>query len=38
MEPSMKKKADGWNIPVQIALKRYVYDRVYQPSEQHTHK
>jgi len=24
----MKKKADGWNIPIQIALKRYIYDRV----------
>ena len=32
MDPSMKKKADGWNISVQLALKRYVYDRIYQPS------
>lgn len=29
----MKKKADGWNIPIQIALKRYIYDRIYQPQE-----
>jgi hypothetical protein len=24
----MKKKVDGWNISIQIALKRYIYDRV----------
>lgn len=29
----MKKKTDGWNISVQLALKRYVYERIYQPSE-----
>jgi hypothetical protein len=27
VDPSMKKKADAWNISVQIALKRYIYDR-----------
>jgi hypothetical protein len=34
----MKKKADGWNIPVQVALKRYVYDRTNKPTENMTHK
>ncbi len=29
MDPSMKKKADAWNQSVQLALKRYIYDRIY---------
>lgn len=38
MDPSMKKKADGWNIPIQIALKRYIYDRINKANETHTPK
>ena len=38
MDPSMKKKTDGWNKSVQLALKRYVYDRLYIPSTDHTPK
>ena len=34
----MKKKTDGWNKSVQLALKRYVYDRLYTPSSEHTPK
>lgn len=38
MDPSMKKKQDGWNIPIQVALKRYIYDRIYLPSDTPTPK
>ena len=34
----MKKKADGWNIPIQIALKRYIYDRVNKANDSLTPK
>lgn len=34
----MKRKADAWNIPIQLALKRYIYDREYIPSQHHTPK
>ena len=26
----MKRKADAWNKSVQLALKRYIYDRIYE--------
>jgi hypothetical protein len=29
----MKKKADAWNKSVQLALKRYIYERIYEPNE-----
>lgn len=38
MDPSMKKKADGWNIPIQTALKRYIYDRINKSSPNDTPK
>lgn len=38
LDPSMKMKADSWNIPIQLALKRYIYDRQYIPSPEHTPK
>lgn len=34
----MKKKADGWNISIQIALKRYIYDRINRSSPNDTPK
>lgn len=30
--PSVKIKIECWNIPIQIALKRYIYDSVYDPN------
>lgn len=27
--PSLKIKAECWNISVQVALKRYIYEQVY---------
>lgn len=38
MDPSMKMKADSWNIPIQVALKRYIYDRINKANENHTPK
>lgn len=38
MEPSVKNKADGWNIPIQIALKRYIYDRINAANPSHSLK
>jgi lysophospholipid acyltransferase len=29
----MKKKVDGWNISVQMALKKYIYDRIMRAAE-----
>lgn len=27
--PSLKVKAECWNMPIQVALKRYIYETVY---------
>ncbi len=37
-EESMKKKADAWNKSVQLALKRYIYERIYEPNESDTER
>ena len=31
LNPSLKIKAESWNIPVQIALRRYIYENIYNP-------
>jgi len=31
MDPSIKVKADNWNISVQRALRKYIYEIVYNP-------
>lgn len=30
---TLKVKAEGWNISVQVALKRYIYELVYNPTK-----
>jgi hypothetical protein len=32
VEPSLKVKAEGWNMTVQNALKKYIYEQVYDPT------
>ena len=31
LESSIKVKADGWNMSVQNALKKYIYEQIYNP-------
>lgn len=39
LEPNFKVKVDHWNISVQWALKRYIYDNVYNAKDyKHEHK
>ena len=33
LNPSMKVKADSWNVSIQWALKRYIYENIYNPKE-----
>ena len=33
--PSLKVKAECWNMPIQIALKRYIYETIYDPKHQY---
>lgn len=33
LEPNMKVKADNWNISVQWALRRYIYENLYNPKD-----
>ena len=37
-EPSIKRKAESWNVSVQVALKRYIYELVYNPKVQRDEK
>ena len=30
-DPSIKVKAECWNMPIQVALKRYIYESIYDP-------
>ena len=30
-DPSLKVKAECWNMPIQTALKRYIYESIYDP-------
>ena len=30
-DPSLKVKAECWNMPIQISLKRYIYESIYDP-------
>ena len=30
---TLKVKAEGWNISVQVALKRYIYEQIYSPTK-----
>jgi lysophospholipid acyltransferase len=34
----MKMKADAWNKTVQLALKRYIYERIYDPQDSDTER
>lgn len=31
VKPSIKEKAEGWNMSVQNALRKYIYEQVYDP-------
>ena len=33
LAPSIKVKAEGWNVSIQIALKRYIYENLYNPAD-----
>ena len=33
LNPSFKVKVDNWNISVQWALKRYIYENIYNPKD-----
>lgn len=33
LEPNMKVKVDHWNISVQWALRRYIYENLYNPND-----
>lgn len=33
LSSSLKVKAEGWNISVQVALKRYIYEQFYNPTK-----
>jgi len=35
IEPSLKVKAEGWNMSVQNALKKYIYEQIYDPTVQY---
>ena len=37
-DESMKMKADAWNKSVQLALKRYIYERIFEPLESDSEK
>ncbi len=37
-DPVMKNKVDAWNMSVQNALKLYVYEKMYTPSNKVTEK
>lgn len=30
----MKRKADAWNKSVQLALRRYIYEKLYEPRKE----
>lgn len=32
LNPSLKVKAEGWNVSVQIALRKYIYEQIYNPT------
>ncbi len=39
LNPSLKVKAEGWNVSVQVALKKYIYEQIYNPTHTyHTEK
>ncbi len=31
--PSIKVKADSWNMSIQTALRRYIYENLYNPAD-----
>jgi lysophospholipid acyltransferase len=33
LNSSLKVKAEGWNVSVQVALKKYIYEQVYNPTQ-----
>lgn len=33
LTPSFKVKGDSWNMSVQVALKRYIYENIYNPKD-----
>lgn len=35
LNPSLKIKAESWNMSVQIALRKYIYEIIYNPAGQY---
>lgn len=33
LDPSMKVKTDNWNMSIQTALRRYIYENLYNPAD-----
>ena len=33
-DPALKVKAESWNMGVQVALRRYIYENLYSPANQ----
>ncbi len=33
LSPAFKVKGDSWNMSVQVALKRYIYENIYNPKD-----